>query len=93
MMVFPGPFQVHAWKKQNKTKHVLGISCQTQTSQSMRKRKEHEEKHVKIKGFFATWNVKFFWELPSDVMEENQSPAQKTCHDTAYKHAEKQQMG
>jgi len=29
--------------EKNKTKHVLGISCQTQTSQYTRKRKEHEK--------------------------------------------------
>lgn len=42
-MIFPVPFQVHARKKKQQTKHVLGPSCQTQTPQYARKGKQHEE--------------------------------------------------
>ena len=52
MMIFPGPFQVHAWKKRQKQKqkikHVLGISYQTQMPRyTHTEKKEHELKFQK----------------------------------------------
>lgn len=71
-----------------------------QTSKYTRERKRAGRKCVKIiiifknnqKTSFSLEMLKCL-KLLSNVMEENQSPVQKTYHNTVYQHAGKQRMG
>lgn len=91
MTIFPGPFQVHAWKKQNKT-HFRNQLPNANITIHKKKKKKAWRKHENQKTSFSFEMLLFFFKL-SDVVEENQSPVQKTRHNMVYKHAEKQQMG
>lgn len=65
-MIFPGPFQVHAWKKQNKTHFRNQLPNANITIH--KKKKRAWRKHIKIKTSLSLEMLKFFLKLLSDVM-------------------------